>query len=385
MTANMIKGKGFKGALRYNLEKVEKGIAEVLDHSFVTVSEKSILKEIQMIKVLRPNLQKFFYHTSINFPPSEDLTNATMTQIGKDYLQESGFTQHQYIMFRHHDADHPHLHILVNRINYDGKVLSDSNDFARCEKILRDLEKKYNLTEVISSKQASERAITKDELEMMKRTNSPSHKITLQVLIKDTIASNKKLSCSEFIQALEKKGIHILFNQASTGFVSGITYSYEGMIVTGAKLGNDYKWASIKNTIDYEQERDRAAIHQANDRTKSSQSITRTSTPHPERNPIALSQSSGQPSTANHQRENSKQHDRRQPQTGTRGKHATQSANSKTARLNNLSSENSKGLSLAALLDGHPHGNLIEPVNQPDLGFQNGLKKRKRKKRKKIL
>jgi hypothetical protein len=28
MTANMIKGKGFKGALRYNLEKVDKGIAE---------------------------------------------------------------------------------------------------------------------------------------------------------------------------------------------------------------------------------------------------------------------------------------------------------------------------------------------------------------------
>jgi hypothetical protein len=269
MTANMIKGKGFKGALRYNLEKVDKGIAEVLDHSFVSVSEKSILKEIQMIKVLRPNLQKFFYHTSINFPPSEDLTNATMTQIGKEYLQESGFTQNQYIMFRHHDADHPHLHILVNRINYDGKVLSDSNDFARCEKILRDLEKKYNLTEVISSKQAQERAMTKDELEMMKRTNTPSHKMTLQALIKDTITSNKKLTCSEFIQALQKRGINLLFNQASTGFVSGITYSYEGMTITGAKLGNDYKWASIKNTIDYEQERDRHVIAQTNARVKS--------------------------------------------------------------------------------------------------------------------
>jgi hypothetical protein len=380
----MIKGKGFKGALRYNLEKVDKGIAVVLDHSFVTVSEKSILKEIQMIKVLRPNLQKYFYHTSISFPPSEDLTNATMTQIGKDYLQESGFTQNQYIMFRHHDAEHPHLHILVNRINYDGKVLSDSNDFARCEKILRDLEKKYNLTEVISSKQAQERAMTKDELEMMKRTNTPSHKMTLQILIKDTITSNKKLSCSEFIQALESKEINLLFNQASTGFVSGISYSYEGMIITGAKLGNDYKWASIKNTIDYEQERDRAAIHQANDRTKSNQSIIRTGTLDPERNPIALSQSSGQPSTANHKLENSKQQDRKQPQTGSRGKHVTRSANSKTSRLNNLNSQNSKGLSLATLLDGHPHGNLIDPVNQSDLGFQNGLKKRKRKKRKRL-
>jgi hypothetical protein len=381
MTANMIKGKGFKGALRYNLEKVDKGIAEVLDHSFVAVSEKSILKEIQLIKVLRPNLQKFFYHTSINFPPSEDLTNATMTQIGKDYLQESGFTQNQYIMFRHHDADHPHLHILVNRINYDGKVLSDSNDFARCEKILRDLEKKYNLTEVISSKQASERAITKDELEMMKRTNTPSHKMTLQVLIKDTINSNKKLTCSEFIQALEKKGIHILFNQASTGFVSGISYSYEGMIITGAKLGNDYKWASIKNSINYEQERDRAAIHQANDRTKSNSSIIRTGTPHPERNSVTLSQGSGKQSATSHQRENPKLDDRKQSQTGSGGKHLTKPANAKASRVNNLSSENSKGLNLATLLDGHSHGNLIEPVNQHDLDLQNALGPKKRKKK----
>ncbi len=384
MTANMIKGRGFRGALRYNLEKVSKGVAEVLDHSFVSVSEKSILKEIQMIKVLRPNLQKYFYHTSINFPPSEDLTSEMMVLIGKDYLQESGFTQNQYIMFRHNDADHPHLHILVNRINYDGKVLSDSNDFARCEKILRDLEKKYKLTEVISSKQAQERAMTKDELEMMKRTNTPSHKMTLQVLIRDTITSNNKLTCSEFIQALESRGINLLFNQASTGFVSGISYSHEGMIITGAKLGNDYKWASIKNTINYEQERDRAAIHQANDRTKSNSSISRTGAPDLEGNPVTLPQGTGKQSTTSHQRSNTTQHDRKQSQTGSRAKHANQSANSKASRLNLHTSQNSKGLDLAALLDDHTHGNLIDPVNQPDLGVENRVRRRKKRKRRQI-
>ena len=268
MTANMIKGKGFRGALRYNLEKVAKNVAEVLDHSFVDVSEKSIMREVQMIKVLRPNLRKFFYHTSINFPPSEDLTNNTMTRIGQDYLCESGFTQHQYIMFRHHDADHPPLHILVNRIGYDGKVISDSNDFARCEKILRDLEKKYNLTEVLSSNQARERAMTKNELEMMKRTNTPSHKMILQLIIKNALASKRKMTCAEFVQVLQNRGIKVLFNQASTGYVSGISYSYEGMILTGSKLGNDFKWTTLRNQIDYEQERDRATIHESNLRTR---------------------------------------------------------------------------------------------------------------------
>jgi len=86
--------------LRYNLEKVDKGIAEILDYSFASTSERMIMKEIQMVKVLRPNLQKYFYHTSINFPPGEDLPNSKMRQIGLDYLEANGFTMHQFIMFR---------------------------------------------------------------------------------------------------------------------------------------------------------------------------------------------------------------------------------------------------------------------------------------------
>lgn len=264
----MIKGKGFRGALRYNMDKVAKGVAEVLDHSFVEVSEKSILKEVQMVKVMRPNLQKFFYHTSINFPPTEDLSNTTMIQIGLDYLRDSGFTQHQYIMFRHHDANHPHLHILVNRIGYDGKVLSDSNDFARCEEILRRLEKKYNLAQVPSSRQATERAVTKSEMEMMKRTNGPSAKLWLQATINKVLKDNYRMTTQEFIRALESKGINVLFNQASTGYISGISYGYKGFLVTGSKLGNDFKWTTIRTRIDHEQERDCVVIQQANDRTR---------------------------------------------------------------------------------------------------------------------
>jgi len=350
----MIKGKGFRGALRYNLEKVQKGVAEVLDHSFMEASEKIIMKEIQMIRILRPNLQKFFYHTSINFPPTENLTNATMLQIGHDYLRESGFNQHQYIMFRHHDADHPHLHILVNRIGYDGKVLSDSNDFARCEKILRQLEKKYNLTEVISSRQARERAITKDELEMMKRTNIPSHKVQLQAIIKKALASKAKLTCSEFIQALETRGINVLFNQASTGYVSGISYSYNGIIITGAKLGNDFKWTSIRNAIDYEQDRDHLAIQQANARTKS---LTPESGRVPENCP-------GQRRTV---------------------KQKFQTIQQEKSKHHHSFSEKPTNLNLTSLLDGYSLGNLIHADQQPDLDPEIALKLKWKKRRRRGL
>ncbi len=267
MTGNQIKGKGFRGALRYNLEKVNNKVAEVLDHSFARVSEGSIMKEVQLVRMQRPNLQKYFYHTSINFPPTEDLPNEMMTRIGHDYLEANGFTQHQFIMFRHRDADHPHLHILVNRIGYDGSVLTDSNDYARSEKILRELEKKYQLTRVVSSREVHERAPTKDELEMMKRTKAPSAKLKLQVMIKSVLEERTGMTTEHFIRSVESRGVHILFNQAKTGYVSGISYQLGGFVITGSKLGNDFKWRAITKHINYEQARDHSTICAANART----------------------------------------------------------------------------------------------------------------------
>ncbi|WP_428329530.1 relaxase/mobilization nuclease domain-containing protein [Mucilaginibacter sp.] len=269
MTADQVKGKGFRGALNYNLEKVNKGVAKWLDTSFAQHNERTIIDEVKMIRVLRPNLAKYFYHTSVNFPPHENLKDEKMVTIAKDYLEAMGFDQHQYAIFRHFDAEHPHMHILVNRIGYDGTVLSDSKDYQRSEQILRKLEKQYGLTEVISSRQAKERAMTKNELEMMKRTDEPSVKMKLQVTIKNILS--QKPTAEQFIKHLEAQGINILFNQASTGFVSGISYGYDGMQFKGAHLGNAYKWQAVKNSIDYEQERDRTAIYQANVRTRADQ------------------------------------------------------------------------------------------------------------------
>jgi len=384
MTGNQIKGKGFRGALRYNLEKVNKGLAEVLDHSFVEVSEKMILKEIAIVKVLRPNLQKFFYHTSINFPPAENLSNEVMKQIAHDYLEQNGFTQHQFILFRHYDADHPHLHILVNRIGYDGKVLSDSNDFARSEKVLRELEQKYNLTNVISSRQASERAITKDEMEMMKRTNLPSHKMALQVIIKNILSTNSKLTCSEFIQALQNKGVNVLFSQASTGYVSGISYGYDGLAFTGSKLGNDFKWTTIKNTINYEQERDSQIIHRTNTQTGANRFNKRTGDSNTLRDQEPLSKRGDKSNVTSKGVRLSSPNDETSQSPRSNTRHQSHSASRKNPLNNKSVSEKSHGLNLASLLDGHSHGGSLNADNQPDLDIEY-LKKRRRKKRRKRL
>lgn len=309
------------GALSYNLKKLNhpdpKQRAELLDMSFVSLDKNSIRAQVEVVRLLKPALKRHVYHTSLNFSKKEagKMDNEKLLAIARDYLTGMGFTDNQYLIFRHHDAEHPHLHLLVNRISFDGRVVSDSNNFKRSEVILRKLEQQYNLVAVkqsnhIAKQQGSDIAVeplggvsrelskykyteqynqvpveqdshvaveqyiqaplkapTKSEVEMVNRTGKPSDKMVLQKRL-ERLLTAKGMTLSDFIIKCEQEGIHLLFNQASTGRVSGITYFYGEFKVTGKALGNRFKWSELIRQVNYEQGRDGQAIGQASERTR---------------------------------------------------------------------------------------------------------------------
>jgi hypothetical protein len=256
------------GALNYNVKKLHhpdpKQRAEILSTNFSNMG--TILKELAMMRAMNPKLKRNTYHTSLNFATGENISNQKMKAIAEEYMRRMGFDNNLYIIFRHHDTDHPHCHILATRNRFDGTVVSDSNNYRRSEKIIRDLEKKYQLQTVKSSKQSNLKAPGRDELEMIERTGKPSKKLMLQYQVKEAL--KRSATMSEFITNLERQNINVLFNQASTGRVSGITYLVPGFKIRGQALGNQFKFGSIIKQINYEQSRDGQAIYQANCRTR---------------------------------------------------------------------------------------------------------------------
>lgn len=271
MIASQKIGKSFMGALGYNIRKIDhtnpKKRAELLDTNFLNLDIKQIRKEVELIRALRPGLNKYVYHTSLNFHENDKLDNAALLKIAHEYLETMGFSNNQYLVFRHHDAGHPHLHLLVNRITFDGKVVSDANNYKRSERILRDIEQRYHLVQVNPSETSRVHAPTKDELEMVIRTGKASNRMLLQAKMNDVIL--KSNTVSELIQNGHKSGIDFLFNQQSTGRISGITYFLDGFKIKGQHLGNQYKWAELIKRINYEQIRDSKAISAANSTTRS--------------------------------------------------------------------------------------------------------------------
>ena len=68
-----------------------------------------------------------------------------MAQIAREYMEKMGIKDTQYIIGRHFDKEHPHVHIAFNRIDNNGKTISDRNDRFRSEKICKELTAKHGL------------------------------------------------------------------------------------------------------------------------------------------------------------------------------------------------------------------------------------------------
>ena len=266
------KANNFMGAFDYNDQKLNhkdpKQRAELLDHNFVRYEREAVSKEVSFLQQLRRNLTRDAYHVSLNFAETDKLSNKQLVAIAQEYLSGMGFDNNLYSIWKHHDADHLHIHALASRIRYDGSLVSDSNNYKRSEALCRQLESKYGLAAVRSSEEAHERAPSKDELEMVQRTGKPSNRMLMQERVK--VAFSKSNSIESFIKNCQEQGVYLLFNQSkSTGRVSGITYVMDnGFLAKGQSLGNMYKWKNILNSIKYEQGTGSKAISEANNRTR---------------------------------------------------------------------------------------------------------------------
>jgi len=270
MIAKQSIGSSFMRALNYNLKKMnspdKKERAELLATNFISLEKGMIKKEVDLVVSLKPALKRNTYHTSLNFASGEKVSNKRMLAIAREYMERMGFDNNPHFIFRHHDTSHPHCHILALRTRFDGTTVSDSNNYRRSEKIIRELEKRYDLEQVADGEKSHFRAPDKDELEMVQRTGRASRKMILQEKVNRALLLSNTLK--SFIIHLEQAGVQVLFNQASTGRISGVTYFMDDFKAKGQALGNRFKWANIIKTLDYEQTRDGQEISEANSRTR---------------------------------------------------------------------------------------------------------------------
>ena len=145
MIGKITKGSGFKGCVSYVLGKSQ---AKLLDCSGVlTDSQQTIINSFCTQTLLNPDIKKPVGHISLSYSTNDasKLTDEKMVELAREYMREMKITDTQYIIARHHDREHPHVHIVFNRIGNNGKTISDKNDRYRNEQICKQLKMEHGL------------------------------------------------------------------------------------------------------------------------------------------------------------------------------------------------------------------------------------------------
>jgi hypothetical protein len=151
MVAKIKVGKSIMGVLNYNEQKVREHKAECISANLfgrevqgLTFPEKvrRFTKNMELNLKTKTNT----IHISLNFDPSEKLNKELLNQIADDYMNRIGFGDQPYLVYKHNDAAHPHIHLVSTNIRSDGSRIDLHNiGRTRSEAARKEIESAYNL------------------------------------------------------------------------------------------------------------------------------------------------------------------------------------------------------------------------------------------------
>ena len=151
MIAKISATENLGGALGYNFKKVEKGEASILLAAELyqdregRYTMEDVLADMQAVIPEKCRTKKMVFHCSLNPHPDEKLSDETLMQIAKEYMEALGYGKQPYIVFKHNDIAREHIHIVSLRVDGEGKKINDRFEKRRSKQITDTLERKYNL------------------------------------------------------------------------------------------------------------------------------------------------------------------------------------------------------------------------------------------------
>ena len=145
MIAKIIYGETCTGTLNYVLGKEGMQVLGYGNTFSQSISPK-FFGSVLYFQGQRNATKNRYVHISLNLPHGEHLDDKTFYKISEEYMENMGFGHQPYVVVRHTDTKHEHVHIITTTVKEDGKVLGIFNSHRRSMATRQHLEKKYGLT-----------------------------------------------------------------------------------------------------------------------------------------------------------------------------------------------------------------------------------------------
>lgn len=224
--------------VRYVMNKQD---AKIIAADGVLLSNMdSIIRSFNTQRLMKPNIKHPVGHISLSYLPDDTdrLTNGAMVTLAKEYMQEMNITDTQYIIVRHYDNGNPHVHIVYNRINNNGKVISDKNDRYRNEAVCKKIKNKYGLSY----------GKGKDKVNQHKLRGKDKTKYQVYNAVKDALS--KSTGWTDLEKLLKEKGISISFKyKGQTHEVQGISFTIGDVTFKGSEVDRNFSYLKLDKQL----------------------------------------------------------------------------------------------------------------------------------------
>lgn len=251
MIGKIVSGKSFGGCVRY---VVGKQGAEVLLAEGIRLEDATkMARDFNMQRLLNPDLEKAVAHISLNFSTADEgsLDNHKMVELAWEYLENMEIRDTQFLIVRHHDAKHPHFHIIYNRVDNNGKTISDSFQKRKNVAVCREMTLKHGLYISEGKSKVNRPALKGADLA----------KYQIHDFIKATIPNSK--NWKEFEKQLFKNGIEIRFKYAGqTDKVQGISLKMGTYTFKGSEVDRSLSFGKLDRTFEINSAADQAVRNQ---------------------------------------------------------------------------------------------------------------------------
>ena len=242
MIGKIMKAASFSRCVHYVTGKEDAKI--LASDGVLLTTTQDIIDSFEFQRQMNPRISKPVGHIALSFLPEDrdKLTDEMMTKIAREYMEQMGIKDTQFLLVRHFDNGNPHCHLVYNRIDNEGKTISDQNDFRRNEQITKLLKRKYGLTF------SKGKGRTKTErLRGTERTKYEIYRIVMNTLAQST-------SWKEFIEHLREEGVEMELvmrrkDSRAPKDIQGICFIKDGLTFKASQIRRGMTFGKMDSVI----------------------------------------------------------------------------------------------------------------------------------------
>jgi hypothetical protein len=250
MIAKVSTGRSFGGAVRYlheghKNEQVQKR-AQLLDYNGIRPGMEEMIKDFNRHRWLNPDLGNAVGHISLSYHQQDTakLSDVKMIQHARDLMNRLGMNpeETQFALIRHNDRDHPHCHLVYNRIDYNGCTISDQFSRSRAKEAATIIARQEGFTVAADKKK---------DLALTHKANLPGHD---QARYQIYEAIQKELpqatSIDELRSALKTHQIETILQKGGTG----MSFKIGTHVLKASAVDRAYSGGKLHQAVDHNRE-----------------------------------------------------------------------------------------------------------------------------------